>query len=97
MAYTPGPWSVIEGESNCTHPDDECYGCVDGPDDFTICDVFADTDELKVAAPSNARLIAAAPDLLEAAKAALNDRMYKEWPGVADLLIAAITKAEGQL
>ena len=44
---------------------------------------------------ADARLIIAAPDLLVAAKAALNDRMYKDWPGIADLLIAAIGKAEG--
>ena len=41
------------------------------------------------------RLISAAPDLLAAAKCALNDRMYKDWPDIADLLIAAIAKAEG--
>lgn len=35
-------------------------------------------------------------DLLIACKAALNDRMYKDWPGIADLLIAAIAKAEGR-
>jgi hypothetical protein len=45
---------------------------------------------------ANAHLIAAAPELLAAARAALNDRMHKEWPEVADLLIAAITKAEGR-
>ena len=42
---------------------------------------------------ADARLIAAAPDLLIAAKVALN-HMYKDWPGIADLLIVAIAKAE---
>jgi predicted nucleic acid-binding protein len=45
---------------------------------------------------ANARLIAAAPDLLASCRAALNDRQYKDWPGIADLLIAAVAKAEGR-
>ena len=32
------------------------------------------------------RLRNAVPDLLAACEAALNDRMYKEWPQIADLL-----------
>ena len=46
-------------------------------------------------AEANARLIAAAPDLLTACKMALNERMFKDWPEVATALIAAIAKAEG--
>lgn len=46
-------------------------------------------------AVANARLIAAAPELLLAVKAALNDRRYLDWPVIAELLIAAIAKAEG--
>lgn len=34
--------------------------------------------------------------LLTACKAALNDRMYDEWPDVADLLMDAIRVAEGR-
>lgn len=45
---------------------------------------------------ANARLIAAAPELLTACEAALNDRMFKDWPEVATLLIAAIKKAKGE-
>lgn len=43
---------------------------------------------------ANARLISAAPELLIACKCALNDRMYKYWPEIADILIKAIAKAE---
>ena len=45
---------------------------------------------------ANARLICAAPDLLAACEAALNDRMYKDWPQVADLMKAAIKKAKNE-
>lgn len=38
----------------------------------------------------------AAPDLLEACEAALNDRMYKDWPEIATLLMNAIEKAKGK-
>ena len=34
--------------------------------------------------------------LVSACKIALNDRMYKDWPAVADALIAAVNKAEGR-
>lgn len=44
---------------------------------------------------ANARLISAAPDLLAACEAALNDRMFKEWPEVATLLKNALAKARG--
>ena len=44
---------------------------------------------------ANAHLIAAAPDLLNACEAALNDRMFKDWPEVATLLKNAINKARG--
>ena len=44
----------------------------------------------------HARLFSAAPDLLVACEAALNDRMFKDWPGVATLLINAIAKARGK-
>lgn len=68
-AHTPGPWKVV-GESS----DHECgYGVssVGTRDEgvFRICNT--DMDELEMPEQlANARLIAAAPDMLEALKAA---------------------------
>ncbi len=50
--------------------------------------------DLWEAKPEEAVLMAAAPKLLEAAKVAVNDRLYREWPEVAQLLIDAIAAAE---
>ena len=86
-----GPWRVASFGLygfELVGPKGEKLGCINGSDG-------ADDPEF-YPAKANARLIAAAPDLLVAAKAALNDRMYKHWPGIADLLIAAIAKAEGR-
>ena len=67
-------------------------GVILAPDGLFIYGPHRSAEELA----ANARLIAAAPDLLIACQAALNDRMYKDWPSIADLLIGAIAKAEGQ-
>ena len=48
-------------------------------------------------AAKQALLVNAAPDLLRACQRALNDRMYKDWPEVAEVLKAAILKAGGEL
>lgn len=101
-AHTRGPWSV------CGAIDDPCpCGLVwDSSDEIAVAEVFGpvvlkmDNPPCDVAVSrdeqiANARLIAAAPCLLAACKAALNDRMHKDWPAVADLLITAIAKAEG--
>ena len=72
--HTPGPWTISVGEANC---DEElAYGCIDGyvqgprkeRDEFHLATIWADTEGLRQQAPGNARLIAAAPDLLEALK-----------------------------
>ena len=57
-----------------------------GPIDKPIEQTFADM-----------RLCAAAPDLLIACRVALNDRMYKDWPKIADILMNAIIKAGGEI
>ncbi len=46
---------------------------------------------------ADSALVSAAPELLQACEMALNDRMYREWPAIADALMAAITKAGGQV
>jgi hypothetical protein len=62
---------------------------------FTVTIPHAQGDTSFRTHPEDARLIALAPDLLLACKMALNDRMYKDWPEIADFLITLIKKAEG--
>lgn len=85
-AHTPGPWTL--------------NGCSNGGAILRRGEALGERthiqSHLQILPVEDAQLIAAAPDLLAAARAALNDRMYKEWPQVADLLIAAIAKAEGR-
>jgi hypothetical protein len=88
--HTPGPWAV-----------DYAMG-IRGPNGERIAYVIADSS----ADPTpDARLIAAAPDLLDALKetagclAAWNERQRSEEPTATDIVIsharAAILKAEG--
>ncbi len=80
-----------------------CFGH-DYDEGGSICATWPDTDgrmllssereQYYAEAESNARLMAAAPDLLLACQVALHDRMYKDWPEVADILMAAIKKAD---
>ena len=85
--HTPGPWTVVPHHSLTDH------ATVSTP--LHYVEFWArDGHELDYMRIEDARLISAAPDLLHACEAALNDRMYKDWPGVADLLIAAIAKAK---
>jgi len=101
MTHTKGPWAIA-GEEHAN---------VILSEDFVIADVYAfkkgeagpRTDE---EGEANARLIAAAPDLLEALKANLTalDEIRDmfaahDMPGLTDLIeqtTAAIAKAEGK-
>lgn len=61
MSHTPGPWNVKQGSM--------CYHVVSQDDKFhTGCICFGDADP-----KGNAMLVAAAPDLLNAAEQALSD------------------------
>ena len=88
MSFTEGPWFAVDvDEMGLTIVDTGRL------DDNYIC--RAETD--------NARLIAAAPDLLEACEKALeviNQNIPNETevavPGIGPLLRAAITKAKGE-
>lgn len=88
--HTPGPWTVmLRGERGTFHVLEaqrhEAEHTSDGVDGYTV-------------SSANARLIAAAPDLLHACKVALP--LIEEWlqgtPETADLLRAAIAKAESK-
>ena len=86
MQLTPEPWTTVPGDTVI---------CVYGPENYRVAAVggmpywkrFTKTDE------ANARLIAAAPDLLEALKGvvAVADRKTDEF----DRAKAAIAKATG--
>jgi hypothetical protein len=95
--HTAGPWKLekymIQDKNDNDIAEIQRYGVV-----------AANTDEMwshSTHWKANARLIAAAPDMLEALKWA--DKFYQDnfdvmpvaWQGVADAIEAAIQKAEG--
>ena len=99
IKHTSGPWSILIEGNNCF---------VESPEKWTIARVshpfpFTTTDDERDA---NARLIAAAPDLLEAliaAEAALNKIrvccMHTAWDATGPAVIAAraaISRATGE-
>lgn len=100
MNHSPGPWKV-EGEE-----DSVSYPAVVAADDTEVCLFCGDTD--RPTRYANARLIAAAPDLLEAALEALTDLALvlatAEHSSVcrcpkcvtAAKLLAAVRKAKGE-
>jgi hypothetical protein len=103
MTHTPGPWHVCGAERGgciCGHVWDATGNVhvasatalnMVNPDDLESQEVCVhDVDETK----ANARLIAAAPDMLAALKAvvAIADRRTDEF----DAARAAIAKAEGK-
>jgi hypothetical protein len=84
--HTPGPWTIADewdgtsikaGQFYVTHTIQSCG--------------FHETEVDKAVTQANARLIAAAPDLLEACKAALSD----DQPYI-EKCKAAIAKATGE-
>ncbi len=96
--HTPGPWTVIEasrGDSSCG----DRYVAVQTPE-FAF-DVIAPPYLSPIGAFANARLIAAAPNLLEALKA-MTDPSFgnpsdpDETRRIEALAAAAIAKAEGR-
>lgn len=90
--HTPGPW---------TYRMHKLGGFVDGTDvggrSKRIARVSICKERMFVGeAEANTRIIAAAPDLLAACKAAREKlKMDGHWPGVYEALDAAIAKAEG--
>lgn len=88
--HTPGPWAFDDDRvitSPHTHNDL----------DDDVCEVYGGNDDIAEVRRANARLIAAAPELLEALKELMvaADRVSAEpvtWLGKAR---AAIAKAEG--
>ena len=87
--WTPGPWDVYPLDLRGGR-----YWSVK-PGIHEAIDIHEDDN-----GEANARLIAAAPELLQACKAALismiDDSYYQEFKPVIDTLEAAIAKAEGR-
>jgi hypothetical protein len=92
--HTPGPWNTFEYQ---------CRSVIgvarQGDDSFTICEVNPDLESEQgyQIAEANARLIAAAPDLLEALKKI--DALYTHWFDLADgsgvtLMQSSVAKME---
>lgn len=84
-AHTPGPWAV------------DGHFVVRG-DGTALCDVWASRPIPNAEAEANARLIASAPDLLEALEALVWDRDVRDVATHHDIgrARAAIAKAKGE-
>ena len=89
--HTPGPWKVVDHLNVVT--DDDTEALIARVDDGDVSEHQAEGD---------AKLIAAAPDLLRACEAALNDwrehlgNMARHEPDYLELCRAALKKARGQ-
>ena len=85
--HTPGPWFVKESVVT--------QQLMIRGDGGNVCGVYLTSKGERMPQQGNARLIAAAPELLEACKQALDALKHEDTIEV-DLLRAAIGKAEGQ-
>lgn len=85
--HTPGPWIAKAGIGRWNVTTSAA------PRSFNICSINTDREEQE----ANARLIAAAPDLLEALKLT---RMSRGWqymsPETREIIDAALYKSEGK-
>jgi DNA primase len=98
VKHTPGPWHIL-------------FGGLEGDDSFTIASKVSPgaVADYAVAAPrpwrevqANARLIAAAPDLLHALECIMGTTAHlaawqREYPKINELCRVALAKAEGRL
>lgn len=84
-SHTPGPWHVYRDEIN-----DE--------DGLTVAHAVRFVPPYRAQSDANARLLAAAPDLLEALCLAHDYLAANGWEGDARMepILAAIAKAEGR-
>jgi hypothetical protein len=71
--HTPGPWLIEEGD------DDECYHIYSPDDGIGTMYIAKDIDQGKDHGLADAKLIAAAPDLLEACKALIDADHYEHF------------------
>ena len=100
--HTPGPWYNSTANPHAVNKDGKGLAIgiatTHGTDDANYSDFFPSTEEAK----ANARLIAAAPELLEALVVALMDleqaqaETHIDFRGSIDAVRAAIAKATGE-
>ena len=92
MSHTPGPWMRYQHNA-MLYPDQwwisagDCNGYAPNGDYMSVMGSCGE---------HNARLIAAAPELLDALKAAVEDCSMSMAPDIMDMASAAIAKAEGE-
>ncbi len=103
MTHTPGPWTATVCEVEQRDETYKAHWSVTLEDLFADRDQFLICDAFGINQRSNARLIAAAPELLEACKAALDwvnlfalhaPYQFGNEDKIAEVLRAAIAKAE---
>jgi len=103
--HTPRPWiySVEDETIEREAPGGPPIAAVFGVDDYPCLDPDDhDIEAVRQECIANGRVLAAAPDLLEACEAALNadrpsmgDSTHLS-PKVSEILVAAVTKAKGE-
>jgi hypothetical protein len=84
-AHTPGPWRFALGAFNNPSHDDKSGAIVAGEDEWNIAEVCGDVWEHE----ANARLIAAAPELLELLRES-QDYIGGDWRERREALIARV-------
>ena len=88
MEHTAGPWEVVPESIRFSEP----YGYTIDTKEGHITFIHNDHGDQK----ANARLIAAAPDLLEALKSIQNDLNSKLDPKTRVIIESVVKKAEGK-
>lgn len=92
--HTPGPWSVVEHDHAICVQTEAQNKTKYGASRYAAIGGFDRSDQAQLAeARANARLIAAAPDLLEALQALIHERNSIELVAALDMALAAIAKA----
>jgi len=91
--HTPGPWNV-------EYPDDDSHIFVTDLQDVTVATVWRQPLDPPEWADSNARLIAAAPEMLSALEVAYAElENHRDVPGIAKHVLpcirAALAEAKG--
>jgi hypothetical protein len=94
-AHTPGPWSIQQiHDAKNGYADWQTFA-IRGPENVCLA-MVGEVDHYKSERiPHNARLIAAAPELLEALEEMLNAGVNDD-PNMYDRARAAIAKARGE-
>ena len=98
VTHTPGPWSY-ETDDSALNAVVYGKGRKQGQRKQHVAEVWSGDDRSTEVAEANARLIAAAPEMLEAIRKALNEITWSSVEGsnsVVDALSNAIAKAEGK-